>query len=64
MLKDTPAVICEKLSAAFDKVAHLPAIQDAILNKGNLSPKILKAGEIMPLLKRQFDEYTALLQYQ
>ena len=58
--KDTPAEICEKLSAAFAKVANLESIQDAILNKANLSPHILKAEEIMPFLKAQYDEYTEL----
>lgn len=58
--KDTPAEICEKLAAAFAKVANLESIQDAILNKANLSPHILKAEEVMPFLKAQYDEYTEL----
>lgn len=59
--KDTPVEIREKLAAAFDKVANLESIQDVILNKANLSPHILKAEEIMPFLKAQYNEYTELL---
>ena len=59
--KDTPDDICDKLAAAFDKVARLPEIQDAIANKANLSPRMLKREELLPLMKQQFEDYKSLI---
>ncbi len=61
VLKDTPADICAKLTAAVDKVANSSVIQDVIANKAKMNPVILKAEEIQPLLKQQFEDYKALI---
>jgi hypothetical protein len=39
-------------------------VQDVIANKANLAPVILKAEEVMPLLKAQFEDYKILLNYK
>jgi len=62
--KTTDKAVCKKLADAFAKVANSEKIQDVIANKANLSPVILKAEEVMPLLKAQFADYKKLISYK
>ena len=46
--KDAPGEACRKLADVFYKVANLPAIQDVIANKANVSPKSAANPKLNP----------------